>query len=96
MQGGIRRKKDLLPRYNGGRRGARLTTPMKKTLIYLAVLSTLFLMFRFGYSDLNREVAYELDHSTPQPVEVPSASPAPATASGPADPEDGLLLRTLT
>ncbi|CCE90821.1 uncharacterized protein TDEL_0B06920 [Torulaspora delbrueckii] len=65
MQGGIRRKKDLLPRYNGGRRPSMLTTPMKKILVYAVVLLTLFIMFKFAYSDVNREISYELDHGKP-------------------------------
>lgn len=65
MQGGIRRKKDLLPRYkngNGrGKKGAFLTTPMKKILIYVTLLTAVFVLLRIGYSDLNKDISYELD-----------------------------------
>lgn len=75
MQGGVRRKRDLLPRYNGGRRaGSMLTTPMKKILVYALVLASLFLMFRVAYSDLGREAVYELDHGVQKAT--PSARPA--------------------
>lgn len=70
MQGGVRRKKDLLPRYkngSGGRGrndGSILTTPMKKIIIYFFVLLCLFFMLRFAYSGVNKDIAYELDHSS--------------------------------
>lgn len=63
MQGGIRRKRELLPRYrNGGRaRSGVLTTPMKKILAYVCLLSVVFVLLRFGLSGAGREVSYELD-----------------------------------
>ncbi|CAL9730257.1 hypothetical protein MOUN0_J01310 [Monosporozyma unispora] len=70
MQGGIRRKKDLLPRYkkngsiNNRRGGSILTTPMKKILVYLGLLFVVFLFLRVGYSDLNKIPQYELDRSS--------------------------------
>lgn len=68
MQGGIRRKKDLLPRYKrnrsiNNRNGSLLTTPMKKILAYLSLLFLVFLILRVAYSDLNKIPQYELDHS---------------------------------
>ncbi|SCU81735.1 LAFA_0C06854g1_1 [Lachancea sp. 'fantastica'] len=47
MQGGVRRKADLLPRYrgqnNGGKgKGSYLTTPMKKAIIYALLLGAVF------------------------------------------------------
>ncbi|CAL9735234.1 hypothetical protein MOSE0_H01178 [Monosporozyma servazzii] len=68
MQGGIRRKKDLLPRYKKNRsihnrNGSILTTPMKKILVYLGLLFIVFLVLRVAYSDLNKVPQYELDHS---------------------------------
>ncbi|CCF58803.1 hypothetical protein KAFR_0F02060 [Kazachstania africana CBS 2517] len=64
MQGGIRRKKDLLPRYkhNGNVRSKSfLTTPMKKILAYVTVLFFIFFLIRTGYSDFNKVPDYELD-----------------------------------
>ncbi|KAK5773816.1 uncharacterized protein PWA37_003836 [Arxiozyma heterogenica] len=66
MQGGIRRKKDLLPRYkkNGGfnnRNRSYLTTPMKKILAYIGLLCIVYLVLRVAYSDLNKIPTYELE-----------------------------------
>ncbi|QLL34230.1 hypothetical protein HG536_0G00870 [Torulaspora globosa] len=65
MQGGIRRKRDLLPRYkNGGGRaknGGVLTTPMKKIVVYVFLLGVVFVLLRLGFADLSKEVSYELD-----------------------------------
>ena len=67
MQGGIRRKKDLLPRYkkNGGfssnRNRSYLTTPMKKILAYIGLLGIVYLVLRVAYSDLNKIPTYELE-----------------------------------
>ncbi|CCK71469.1 uncharacterized protein KNAG_0H00530 [Huiozyma naganishii CBS 8797] len=66
MQGGVRRKKDMLPRYKNGsrydKRRSWLTTPMKKVVIYCLLLLGVFLVLRVGYSDLNRMPDYELEH----------------------------------
>ncbi|QLQ80148.1 hypothetical protein HG537_0D01490 [Torulaspora globosa] len=62
MQGGIRRKRDLLPRYkNNGRGKNGLTTPMKKIIAYVFLLSVVFVLLRLGFADLSREISYELD-----------------------------------
>ena len=85
MQGGIRRKRDLLPRYKNGsgnkRRNGYLTTPMKKILIYSSILLGFFLLFRFAYSDLNKESEYELDQAAPSAERLNAAAAAAAVES---------------
>ncbi|GCE97421.1 hypothetical protein ZYGM_004980 [Zygosaccharomyces mellis] len=91
MQGGIRRKRDLLPRYKNGagtkRKNGYLTTPMKKILIYCSVLLGFFLLFRFAYSDLNKESEYELDQEATSSVERLNAAAAVAAAVSSQDKE---------
>ncbi|CAI6691798.1 ALI_HP2_G0027580.mRNA.1.CDS.1 [Saccharomyces cerevisiae] len=71
MQGDIRRKKDLLPRYKTGskynsrRRGGYLTTPMKKIIVYIILLCGVYFVIKVAYSDLNKETEIELEsHSS--------------------------------
>ncbi|CAD6633196.1 XXYS1_4_G0006950.mRNA.1.CDS.1 [Saccharomyces cerevisiae] len=71
MQGDIRRKKDLLPRYKTGskynsrRRGGYLTTPMKKIIIYIILLCGVYFVIKVAYSDLNKETEIQLEsHSS--------------------------------
>ncbi|CAI4604269.1 CCC_1a_G0032600.mRNA.1.CDS.1 [Saccharomyces cerevisiae] len=71
MQGDIRRKKDLLPRYKTGskynsrRRGGYLTTPMKKIIVYIILLCGVFFVIKVAYSDLNKETEIKLEsHSS--------------------------------
>lgn len=71
MQGDIRRKKDLLPRYKTGskynsrRRGGYLTTPMKKIIIYIILLCGVYFVIKVAYSDLNKETEIKLEsHSS--------------------------------
>ena len=68
MQGGIRRKKDLLPRYkkNGvfgsPRNKSYLTTPMNKKYIswYILFFFIVYLFLKVTYSVLNKIPTYEL------------------------------------
>lgn len=68
MQGDIRRKKDLLPRYKTGskynsrRRGGYLTTPMKKIIVYILLLCGVYFVIKIAYSDLNKETKIELEN----------------------------------
>ncbi|CAD6633799.1 BAH_G0032150.mRNA.1.CDS.1 [Saccharomyces cerevisiae] len=71
MQGDIRRKKDLLPRYKTGskynsrRRGGYLTTPMKKIIVYIILLCGVYFVIKVAYSDLNKETEIQLEsHSS--------------------------------
>lgn len=71
MQGDIRRKKDLLPRYKTGskynsrRRGGYLTTPMKKIIVYIILLCGVNFVIKVAYSDLNKETEIKLEsHSS--------------------------------
>ncbi|AJS49246.1 hypothetical protein H810_YJM1399K00091 [Saccharomyces cerevisiae YJM1399] len=71
MQGDIRRKKDLLPRYKTGskynsrRRGGYLTTPMKKIIVYIILLCGVYFVIKVAYSDLNKETEIKLEsHSS--------------------------------
>ncbi|CAI4601333.1 BBL_G0032460.mRNA.1.CDS.1 [Saccharomyces cerevisiae] len=71
MQGDIRRKKDLLPRYKTGskynsrRRGGYLTTPMKKIIVYIILLCGVYFVTKVAYSDLNKETEIKLEsHSS--------------------------------
>ncbi|AJS53441.1 hypothetical protein H824_YJM1450K00159 [Saccharomyces cerevisiae YJM1450] len=71
MQGDIRRKKDLLPRYKTGskynsrRRGGYLTTPMKKVIVYIILLCGVYFVIKVAYSDLNKETEIKLEsHSS--------------------------------
>ena len=71
MQGDIRRKKDLLPRYKTGskynsrRRGGYLTTPMKKIIVYIILLCGVYFVIKVAYSDLNTETEIKLEsHSS--------------------------------
>lgn len=67
MQGDIRRKKDLLPRYKTGskynsrRRGGYLTTPMKKIIVYIILLCGVYFVIKVAYSDLNKETEIKLE-----------------------------------
>ncbi|SCU94537.1 LADA_0G09142g1_1 [Lachancea dasiensis] len=65
MQGGVRRKNDLLPRYRGqsgsGAKKSLLTTPMKKTLIYILMLVALYFAAQVILSERNAEPRYELE-----------------------------------
>lgn len=77
MQGGVRRKRDLLPRYNGGKKngGGRnplnyLTTPMKKILGYLLLLSVAFALIKIAYADLSHTPDFELDHDSGRKVNM--------------------------
>ncbi|CAI4034698.1 hypothetical protein SMKI_11G1470 [Saccharomyces mikatae IFO 1815] len=76
MQGDIRRKKDLLPRYKTGskynarRRGSYLTTPMKKIIVYMLLLCGVYFVIQIAYSDLHKEIKIELE------------SPSDASANG--------------
>ncbi|QEU58057.1 hypothetical protein KDRO_A00710 [Kluyveromyces lactis] len=68
MQGGIRRGNDLLPRYNtqghGRSKGGWLTTPMKKVIVYLMVLFTVFVIVQtVGLGKDDEHVEYELDRA---------------------------------
>ncbi|AMD20866.1 HDR124Wp [Eremothecium sinecaudum] len=66
MQGGIRRKQDLLPRYKNGVSGARraggfLTTPVKKLLVYITLLLMVYAIVRMsGIVDKNEPTQFEL------------------------------------
>ncbi|SCV05700.1 LANO_0H13256g1_1 [Lachancea nothofagi CBS 11611] len=66
MQGGVRRKNDLLPRYRGqGGTGAKksfLTTPMKKVLIYLVMLAMVYFSARTLLETRNSNPGYELEN----------------------------------
>ncbi|CAI4592746.1 BAQ_1a_G0032620.mRNA.1.CDS.1 [Saccharomyces cerevisiae] len=71
MQGDIRRKKDLLPRYKTGskynsrRRGGYLTNPMKKIIVYIILLCGVYFVIKVAYSDLNKETEIQLEsHSS--------------------------------
>lgn len=73
MQGVVRRKKDLLPRYgnklhprnNGSRNPFNyMTTPMKKILGYILLLLITFAFIKTVYSDLQHEPSFELDHES--------------------------------
>ncbi|CAI4046205.1 hypothetical protein SUVZ_11G1500 [Saccharomyces uvarum] len=70
MQGDIRRKKDLLPRYKTGskynsrRKGGYLTTPMKKIVLYMVLLCGVYYVIQLAYSDLNKETVFELEKHT--------------------------------
>ena len=71
MQGDIRRKKDLLPRYKTGskynsrRRGGYLTTSMKKIIVYIILLCGVYFVIKVAYSDLNKETEIKLEsHSS--------------------------------
>ena len=71
MQGDIRRKKDLLPRYKTGskynsrRRGGYLTTPIKKIIVYIILLCGVYFVIKVAYSDLNKETEIKLEsHSS--------------------------------
>ncbi|EJS42871.1 YKL063C [Saccharomyces arboricola H-6] len=74
MQGDIRRKKDLLPRYKTGskynsrRKGGYLTTPMKKIIVYIVLLCGVYLVIQIAYSDMNKENIIELEK---QPSDKP-------------------------
>ncbi|AJS53150.1 BMC_2a_G0033650.mRNA.1.CDS.1 [Saccharomyces cerevisiae] len=75
MQGDIRRKKDLLPRYKTGskynsrRRGGYLTTPMKKIIVYIILLCGVYFVIKVAYSDLNKETEIKLEsHSSDVPA----------------------------
>ncbi|CEP63914.1 uncharacterized protein LALA0_S09e05336g [Lachancea lanzarotensis] len=67
MQGGVRRKADLLPRYrgqkNGGNgKGSYLTTPMKKAIIYAIMLAAVFFAVRTLVLDARKPPAeFELE-----------------------------------
>lgn len=80
-----------MPRYKNGagskRRNGYLTTPMKKILIYCSVLLGFFLLFRFGYSDLNKETQYELDQEAAPSAERLNAAAAVAAAASSQDRE---------
>lgn len=70
MQGDIRRKKDLLPRYKTGskynsrRKGGFLTTPMKKIVLYMLLLCGVYYVIQLAYSDLNKETEIVLEGHT--------------------------------
>lgn len=71
MQGVIRRKKDLLPRYNGRAKGrSYLTTPMKKILGYLLLLTLAFALIKIAYADLSHDPDFELDHGFSRDKEI--------------------------
>ncbi|AGO10542.1 AaceriABR090Wp [[Ashbya] aceris (nom. inval.)] len=62
MQGGIRRKQDLLPRYNTpATRRAMLTTPLKKLLAYAVLLTLVYVAVRTGLSGGSEPPAVELE-----------------------------------
>lgn len=66
MQGGIRRKNDLLPRYKNqgnAKKKSYLTTPMKKVLLYILLLTTVYTMVQTIGLKGGDEIKYELDHS---------------------------------
>lgn len=65
MQGGVRRKNDLLPRYHGqthSKKQAFLTTPMKKAVVYLMMLVVVFVAVKTVLIDpQNVETKYEIE-----------------------------------
>ncbi|SCV03697.1 LAME_0H12508g1_1 [Lachancea meyersii CBS 8951] len=68
MQGGIRRKNDLLPRYRaqsgGNGKNSFLTTPMKKAIIYLIMLAAVFFAVQTLVAESKApQVSYELEDS---------------------------------
>ena len=69
MQGGIRRKRDLLPRHqNNGNAASKsktwLTTPMKKIIGYFILLFVLFVMISVAFSDNDTiDLRAELDNT---------------------------------
>ncbi|CDO96561.1 unnamed protein product [Kluyveromyces dobzhanskii CBS 2104] len=68
MQGGIRRGNDLLPRYNtqghGRSKGGWLTTPMKKIIVYVLLLFTVFVVIQtVGIGKDNEQLEYELERT---------------------------------
>lgn len=68
MQGGIRRKNDLLPRYRKKNRNGlyqNMSKPLisnscKKILAYISLLVLVYLILNFAYTDLNKIPMYEL------------------------------------
>lgn len=67
MQGGIRRKHDLLPRYkvNGNNGKSYLTTPMKKIIVYILLLITVFTVIHtLELTKTQEDIEYELTHSS--------------------------------
>ncbi|KAL3230977.1 hypothetical protein RNJ44_00616 [Nakaseomyces bracarensis] len=77
MQGGVRRKRDVLPRYNGKLqpRNSRnplnyMTTPMKKILGYILLLSVAFALIKIAYADLSHTPDFELDHDALGPGKI--------------------------
>lgn len=68
MQGGVRRGNDLLPRYNthghGRGKGVWLTTPMKKIILYVMLLFTVFVVLQtIGIGKENEHIEYELERA---------------------------------
>lgn len=72
MQGGINRKKDFLPKYKNNKNKKNknynsnnsqwLTTPMKKLLVYIFLLTLVYFLIKMGYSDMNKVPEFELGH----------------------------------
>ncbi|KAG0669176.1 hypothetical protein C6P45_004020 [Maudiozyma exigua] len=72
MQGGIRRKKDLLPRYkkkgnydNRTKNGffSKYSRQLKIILAYLGLLLLVYLILNIAFSDMNKPPSFELDNS---------------------------------
>lgn len=72
MQGGIRRKKDLLPRYkksgnydNRTQNGffSKYSRQLKIILAYLSLLVLVYLILNVAFSDMNKKPSFELDNS---------------------------------
>lgn len=72
MQGGIRRKKDLLPRYkksgnydNRTKNGffSKYSRQLKIISAYLGLLLLVYLILNVAFSDMNKSPSFELDNS---------------------------------
>ncbi|CAR22654.1 uncharacterized protein KLTH0D08756g [Lachancea thermotolerans CBS 6340] len=65
MQGGVRRKNDLLPRYRGqahSKKQSFLTTPMKKVAVYVMLLIMMYLAIKTVFVDpQNAETKLEIE-----------------------------------
>ncbi|SCU86228.1 LAMI_0D01002g1_1 [Lachancea mirantina] len=68
MQGGVRRKNDLLPRYRnqgGSSKRGFLTTPMKKMIMYVIVLLMVWMVVKTTFMG-GEEARYELETTLAQ------------------------------
>ncbi|CCC71619.1 hypothetical protein NCAS_0H03090 [Naumovozyma castellii] len=89
MQGGIRRKKDVLPRYKTGhgkysprKNTGFLTTPMKKIIAYCMLLGLLYLVLNLAFADSRQATTLELDDVNLSALLEDTSIPVKGSGSG--------------